>query len=1056
MNLRPMLFLCLLSCPGIARAQTSAPIPGESSALDRFSREPFVIERYVTTARFENDGTGEQELHVRVRVQSDAGVTSWSQLAFGYHAATETVEVRSVAIKKPDGRSMALATDAARDTVATVVRDFPAYADCQEKQISIPSLAPGDTLEYDMVKRATKAAAPDEFWFAHSFVDSAIVLDERLEVNIPSTRKVTLKSAAPYETEQLLGRTIYRWKRHNLKVDERATQQDSQQRRQKASDVQLTAFASWGEVARWYALRARGSDQVTPEIRAKTEELIQGQASDLRKAQALYNYVAKSIRYVDLSFDVAGYQPHTAAEVLANQYGDSLDKHTLLAAMFRAAGMSAEMALLPSGAKLDTAVPSPAQFGRAITVVPIEGDRIWMNAALDVVPFRLLAIQLRQKSALLVSPDGSGKIVETPVDPPFASEQHVAIEGAVSELGKLTASAHYTVRGDTELVLRSAFHRALPEEWREIGQTILTLDGIHGEVTSATPTDPTATDDPFELVIDFTEANFIDWSAQRTRTSLPLLTIGLPDPPSDTSKPIELGSPLQVTVSLKLLLPPSLQAQPPVGVAIAHDYAEFKATYRYEDHMVTALRSLDFKMRELPSLRASEYTTFTRAVASEENQPMIVENMAPGGPTIPASSTADELVEVGRGALRSANSRSAIPLLERAVQIAPQHKQAWNDLGLAYLSAGKLDEAIRAFQMQLEVNPTDEYSNKYLGLALERKQDYREAAAAFRRQAQITPLDPVAHASLGGLLLELHDYTEAVSEFEKATILSPQNAQLEVDLGRAYAGAGNNNAAVSAFEKAAALSRSPTVLNEVAFHLAEHKLALDKAQRYAEVAIADAAGDLRSVDLVHLTDQVLAQMEDMAAYWDTLGWIYFQNGDVDRATRYIRAAWVLSQDGEAGDHLAQIYAKSGDKEGAIHACALALAAPHATAETRARLTLLLGGNAAIDDLVRRAKPELEALRTIPAGRLGGEDARADFFILLSPGETRAYVDAVRFISGSEALRPLADRLRSLDYGAVFPDTSPAKLIRRGTLSCHGKAGDCELVLLPPEEVRLAN
>jgi hypothetical protein len=54
------------------------------------------------------------------------------------------------------------------------------------------------------------------------------------------------------------------------------------------------------------------------------------------------------------------------------------------------------------------------------------------------------------------------------------------------------------------------------------------------------------------------------------------------------------------------------------------------------------------------------------------------------------------------------------------------------------------------------------------------------------------------------------------------------------------------------------------------------------------------------------------------------------------------------------------------------------------------------------------------------------------------------------------LRPLSERLRSLDYGAVFPDASPAKLIRRGTLSCHAQSGDCELILLLPEEVRVAN
>jgi hypothetical protein len=132
---------------------------------------------------------------------------------------------------------------------------------------------------------------------------------------------------------------------------------------------------------------------------------------------------------------------------------------------------------------------------------------------------------------------------------------------------------------------------------------------------------------------------------------------------------------------------------------------------------------------------------------------------------------------------------------------------------------------------------------------------------------------------------------------------------------------------------------------------------------------------------------------------------------------------------------------------------LALAAPHATPDTRARLTLLLGANAQIDNLVSNAKPELETLRTLPAGKLLATDARADFFVLLSPGEKRARVDAVKFISGSEALRPLADRLRALDYGRVFPDTSPAKMIRRGTLSCS--KGQCTFTLILPEEVRSA-
>ena len=125
-----------------------------------------------------------------------------------------------------------------------------------------------------------------------------------------------------------------------------------------------------------------------------------------------------------------------------------------------------------------------------------------------------------------------------------------------------------SMRGDTELVLRLAFHRTPQAQWKELGQTILSLDGIHGEVTAVKPADPLATHDPFELDIEFAQPNFLNWSAKRETTPLPLLAIGLPDPPADAAKPIELGSPLNVTVKLKLDLPPIFAAQPPVASSV--------------------------------------------------------------------------------------------------------------------------------------------------------------------------------------------------------------------------------------------------------------------------------------------------------------------------------------------------------------------------------------------------------------------------------------------------------------------------------------------------------
>jgi len=1057
MKLALFALFCLLIVPAGANAQAPATAAASPKVHADFSREPFVIEQFATFVRFENDGTGEQDLRVRVKLQSDEGAQQWNELVFAYNATNEKIDVAYVRVHKPDGTTVEAASDAVKDTPAAAAHDFPAYANCQEKHIAVPTLAPGDTLEYEIAKRVVSPEAPGEFWFEHRFIESAIVLDERLEINLPAARKVALKSspAAPYVTQSAGDRTIYRWKRANLKRADDDARKAADQAKAKGPDVQLTTFASWAQIARWYAKLEEGRAEPTAEIRAKTQELIAGRATDLEKMEAIYDYVAKKIRFAPLTFGAAGYQPRSAADTFARQYGDSEDKHALLAAMFEAAGIASSVVLIPSARKLDASLPSPAQFDHVITAATLGKDLAWIDSTVDVAPFRMLAPGLRKKSALLISGDGSGKIVETPSDPPFRSSQRVDIDGQVSELGKLTATARYSLRGDTELVLRSAFHKTPETQWKELGQTIMSLDGIRGYAVSVKPSDPTATHDPFELEIGFAQSDFVDWSSKRSRTALPLLAIGLPDPPADKTKSIELGSPLNVTVSLKLHFPESFVAHAPVGVSVAHDYAEFKASYQFSDHVVTASRALDFKMRELPASRADEYAAFARAVAADENQPLIVENTAPGGPAIPESATADELLEAGLASYDSGNAQAAIPLLERVVHLEPQHKHAWNDLGLAYLRAGKYDEGIAALQKQLEINPSDEHANEYLGLALKQQQKYPEAAAAFRKQIEVNPLDPAAHAELGEILLDQRDYAGAAPELEKATILSPKNAGLQLSLGRAYAGMGKSDLAVAAFDKATSLSHSPTTRNEAAFDLAEQKLALDKAQRYSELAIADASATLRSADLAHVTEQSLGQVEDIAAYWDTLGWIYFQKGDPERAAPYVRAAWLLTEDGEAGDHLAQIYAKLNEKDRAIETFALALAAPHAIPETRARLTLLLGGNAQIEELVAKAKPELETLRTISIGKVFAEDAKADFFVLLAPGEKKARVEAVKFIGGSEALKPIADHLRILDYGAVFPDATPAKLIRRGTLSCTAKTGECAFTLTLPEDAHPA-
>ena len=785
---RLAILLCVLTLPQFSFAQNKPSAkPGQSShsaganvvtkkSPPDFSKEAFVIESYSTAARFENDGTGEQILAVRARVQSDSGAQQLHQLSFRYASSNEQIDVHYVRVKKSGGAVVNGTADDIKDAPAL---PEAAYAQLKEKHITIPPLAIGDTLEYEISTRLITPFARGNFWFTHAFVAAAIVRDERLEISIPAGRHVILKSspATPFETVAGNGRTIYRWKRANLAISSADADKDAAgQSKTKSPDVQLTSFPNWAAVAAWYASLEKVSSEPTAEVRAKEDELTQAKSDPMAKTQALYDFVATQIRAIDLRLGESGWQPHSASEVLANQYGDSADKNILLVSMLRAAGVAgADAALLPYSRAIDSSVPSPAQLEHAITVLPQSVGALWMDTTTEVAPFRMLAAPLRGKPALLVG-NGIGKIAQTPADPPFPSSQHVDIEGIVSDVGKLTATARYTMRGDTELVLRLAFHRTPEAQWRELAQTILSLDGIHGEVTTVKPSDPAATHDPLEFQIDFKQPSFLDWSAKRQSGPLPLLAIGLPDPPADASKPVEMGSPLNVDVKLKLELPANFAAQVPVGSSVARDYAEFKSSYRFADRTITAERSLDFKQHTVSADRTDDFRAFARAVTADQNRDIIVTNASSGEPAIPASATADDLFEAG---LADLNAGKPHPprLCSLARRTRSETAARWNDLGLADLRLGKLDDAATAFRKQLALNPADEHANEYLGLTLDRLDKPDEAIAAYRKQVEVTPLDAAAHAALGALLLAQRDYTHAAAELDKAAILTPDNCR---------------------------------------------------------------------------------------------------------------------------------------------------------------------------------------------------------------------------------------------------------------------------------------
>jgi len=1020
-----------------------------------FRDEAFVFEQLRTEIRFENDGSERREQLARVRVQSDAGVERMGQLVFGYSSANERMEMAYVRVRRADGTVIAASASDVQDLPSPVAREAPVYSDFREKHITVPGLQPGQVLEYSIVVHTEKPLIPHQFWTEYSFEKQVIVLDEELEINLPRERALKLKTQPGFEPQvsDEGDRRIYRWTSSNRKRESASDKKKRPKRpKPEVPDVELSTLSGWDEVGRWYWELQKDRIAPTPAVRVKAEELTRGKTTDLEKIEALYDFVATNFHYVSLSFGLGRYQPHTAGEILSNRYGDCKDKHTLLASLLEAVGLQAYPALINSSREIDAEVPSPSQFDHVITVVPLHEQYLWMDTTTEVAPFRLLAFPLRDRKALVIPGEQPAKLVQTPADPPFPNRQEMEIEGKISDLGKLEATVRQTVRGDNELALRAAFRRVSPSQWKDLVQTLDAFYALPGEASQVQADDPADTSKPFHFEYRVTQPNYLDWSARKTQPALFLPMLGLPEVATeadDKSEALRLGAPAEIDIRLKLELPRHYAVRTPVAVTIKRDYGEYRSTYSLDDNRVTAERVLVTRLSELPASRTSDYAAFRRAVRSDAEQKLQLETTATGTPAIPENAKPEDLHESGMAALRNHNFELAIELLQRVVELDPKHKYAWNNLGRAYLGMQKPDDAIHAFQKAVEVDPYDEFAYNNLGLAYWRQQKYADAAGAFRKQLEINPLDEYAHGNLGTMYVEWRRYADAIPELEKAASLKPDNAFYQVGLGQAYLNLDQPDQAMAAFDKAVELQPTPLVWNDVAYELSKHKVHLDRAQQYAESAIAATAAALRNVSLDHLRLEDLALVSALAAYWDTLGWIYFQKGDLKQAEEFINAAWVLDQHAEIGDHLGQIYERRGDKAKAERIYAMALAAERPQPETRPRLAALVGEKQ-VDAVIEKYRGELARERTLKLGPLVKENAEAEFWVALVAGPK---VESVKFIRGSEKLKPFASALMTANFPAAFPDSTPTHVIRRGVLTCPQAPNACTFVLMLPEDVR---
>ncbi len=1058
-------FVLALTTAG-AVAQIS---PKPADAKPDYSKEAVVDEEDLAKIVFENDGTGTRETSLRLRIQSDAGVQRYSVLSFPYQEATETVEVVYVRVRKPDGTVIVTPAENVLDMPSEITRQAPFYSDLHEKHVAVKGLTVGDVLESQARWHVTKPLAPGQFWFAFNILRDFIVLHQELQVSVPRDRVVKWKSPAskPVITEEA-GHRIFTWTfsqlQHQSADQDKADQEEKayQAARGKlpAPDIQLSSFQSWEEVGAWYGGLQQERVKPSLEIRAKAAELTKNATDDNAKLHAIYNYVSTQFRYIGVAFGIGRYQPHSAADVLANQYGDCKDKHTLLASLLDAAGIKAYPALINSSRDLDPDVPSPQQFDHVITAVPQGKDFLWLDTTAEVAPFGYLVGVLRDKRALVITPDKPAALIATAADPPSRGLQTFKLDAKLSETGILEGKVDRTLSGDDgEILFRAAFRRMPMPQWKDLVQQVSYGSGFSGDVSEVIVDPPEKLDTAFHWTHLYSRKDFPDWPNHKVDSPLPL--IPLPHPDTKPSYPVWLGSPEEIHYEASVELPKGYEVQLPAPVDLQENFAEYHAAYAIKNNVIKSDRKLVTKVREIPLADYDIYDKFVKKVEADNAAFSIVfsesapeQSYKTAMTSLPDSENAEAAKAFQDAQEQRSSVTSVTESLKRAVSLDPKFTRAWLALSQMYSMTQDNDSAREALRKAIQADPRQLVLYKILGTALMNTQKYEEAVSLWRDLLKSAPEDVPGFSDLGGALAKLKRYDEASAALESAIKLDPQADYLYLQLGSVYARAGNEAKAILAFRRLLELNSSAEMLNDVGYELADDKLQLPLALEYAEKAVREEEEASAKVKLSDLKTKDLRYTSSLAAYWDTLGWVHFRVGNLERAEEYLKSAWTLSQGPTEADHLGQVYEQQHKKDQAVRMYRLALAAskrPDGLKETQERLDRL-GGATKAGRFGENGTAELTETRTFVVDRITKETSNAEYFLLIGSGSK---VVEVRFISGSDELKSADKALSSIDVKFPFPDDGPSRLVRRGILSCYPVTG-CSFVLYNIYDVHSVN
>jgi transglutaminase-like putative cysteine protease len=561
------------------------------------------------------DGSRRSTLHEVFKVLTDEG-RGYAHVEIGYNANREKVSIEYARSITPWGKVIPLSDIAVR--VSTPYGNYPSYSDYRVLTFSLHEVAVGSIIDYKVVVEELRPAMAGAYASKFYFQGHEPTIVSRFQVITPedmdleySVRNPLTETKSDPQVSRKDGKKISLWEYRY--IPQIIPEYNMPPLAEIACNIRVTTLSSWKEFIAWWNELKDRKTEANDAIREKVAALTAGLETPEEKAAALFFYIEREIRYVSINLGQSAYEPATAPEVFANQYGDCKDKSTLLISMLEAAGIPAYYVLIPTHAieSMTEDFPYPFQFNHCIVAIEGEKGYHFLDPTTETYPFGYLPSSNQDRDCLLLK-EPKGVFAHTPQAQPLDNgvlqQQIITIraDGSIAAVSKVSAFGDYAATD------RTTFIDYGPTELREHFERAVTSLDPKGKLIVY------QTSDPFDFEIPFTRT--YRYTAERyCKRAGDLLMFPLPGvshecltlPTARRRYAIEFPSVSFLTDEAQIMLPEGYEVYYlPTAMDLTTPSYDFRCAYQYEENSISYHGELIRKNTSVPLEAYPDYRTF--------------------------------------------------------------------------------------------------------------------------------------------------------------------------------------------------------------------------------------------------------------------------------------------------------------------------------------------------------------------------------------------------------------------------------------------------------------